>query len=165
MPRSGLKKVTKSVRGKHGTVKRSYWVRATEKAKVVGRGIQKGAKVTGKFLSKHKGKIAVGAALAGTYLALRGAQYVKGTGSTTASRAQHKSAHKGAAPVRDTEKTANNAARHATRNAVDHAKRAAAEVAHAGKRAASLRRQTWGGTRFHKQNRRLSLNASNRKGA
>jgi len=158
MPRSGLKKVTKSVRGKHGMVKRSYWVRAGEKSKVIGRGIQKGAKVAGKFLGKHKGKIAAGAALAGTaYMALRGAQYAK-------DRAQHKPVHEGAAPVRDTEKAANNAARHATRNAVDRAKQAAADMAHASKRAASLYRQTWGGTSFHKQNRRLSLNASNRKG-
>lgn len=30
--RSGLKKVTKSVRGKHGSVRRSYWVKSNPKA-------------------------------------------------------------------------------------------------------------------------------------
>ena len=156
MGRPGLKRVVKTVRGKHGSVKRTYWVKANPKEASKRQG--KGAKEPG-FLRRNAGKLALGAAaLAGTaYMALRGAQYVK-------DRAQHKPAHEGAAPVRDTEKAANNAARHATRNAVDRAKQAAADMAHASKRAASLRRQTWGGTRFHKQNRRLSLNASNRKG-
>lgn len=76
---AGLKKVVKTVRGKKGVVKRTYWMRATEKAKAAGRGIQKGAKATGKFLGKHKGKIAAAAALTGAYLAVRGAQHVKKT--------------------------------------------------------------------------------------
>ena len=59
--RSGLKKVTKSVRGRKGMVRRSYWIKAKE-----------GAKSIGRTLWKHKGKIAtgfVGAAIAtGIYL-------------------------------------------------------------------------------------------------
>ena len=57
--RAGLKKVTKTVRGKKGAVKRSYWVKAKDAAKGVGG-----------FLNRHKGKILGAAALAGTaYLA------------------------------------------------------------------------------------------------
>ena len=52
--RAGLKKVTKVVRGKRGSVKRTYWVKA-----------QQAAKGAGSFLSRHKGKIAAGAALVG----------------------------------------------------------------------------------------------------
>lgn len=51
---AGLKKVVKSVRGKKGTVRRTYWVKAKDAVKGAGR-----------FLNKHKGKIAAGAALAG----------------------------------------------------------------------------------------------------
>ena len=47
--RSGLKKVTKSVRGRKGMVRRSYWIKAKE-----------GAKSVGRTLWKHKGKIATG---------------------------------------------------------------------------------------------------------
>ena len=47
--RSGLKKVTKSVRGRKGMVRRSYWIKAKE-----------GAKSIGRTLWKHKGKIATG---------------------------------------------------------------------------------------------------------
>ena len=47
--RSGLKKVTKSVRGRRGMVRRSYWIKAKE-----------GAKSIGRTLWKHKGKIATG---------------------------------------------------------------------------------------------------------
>lgn len=57
--RAGLKKVTKTVRGKHGSVRRSYWVRGTEAVKGA-------AKKVGAFVSRHKGKIAAGAAIAGT---------------------------------------------------------------------------------------------------
>lgn len=67
--RAGLKKVVKTVRGKRGTVKRTYWVKAT-------------AQKVGGFLSRHKGKIMAGAALAGAgllahrnRLALRGAYH------------------------------------------------------------------------------------------
>ena len=56
--RSGLKKVTKSVRGRKGMVRRSYWIKAKE-----------GAKSIGRTLWKHKGKIIAGAAIAtGIYL-------------------------------------------------------------------------------------------------
>lgn len=49
--RAGLKKVTKTVRGKKGAVKRSYWVKAKEA-------------VSG-FAKNHGKKILAGAALAG----------------------------------------------------------------------------------------------------
>ncbi len=66
--RAGLKKVVKSVRGKRGSVKRTYWVRTKSAASGVG-----------KFLSKHKGKIAAGAALAGAaYLASKHRGAIKG---------------------------------------------------------------------------------------
>lgn len=68
--RAGLKKVVKTVRGKRGTVRRSYYVKANEAPKKQG------------FLSRHKGKIAAGAlalgaaALASRHrLALRGAYH------------------------------------------------------------------------------------------
>lgn len=57
--RAGLRQVKKSVRTKSGkTVQRSYWVKGAEAAKSAG------GKVKG-FLGRHKGKIAVGAALVG----------------------------------------------------------------------------------------------------
>lgn len=70
--RAGLRKVTKSVKGKKGTVQRSYWVKAS--------GAVKGAaKSAGKFIGKHKGKIAAGAGLAlGAAAAYKGAKFVKG---------------------------------------------------------------------------------------
>lgn len=52
--RAGLKKVVKSVRSKKGSARRTYWVKAQEAAKGAGR-----------FLNRHKGKIATGAALVG----------------------------------------------------------------------------------------------------
>lgn len=65
---AGLKKVVKSVRGKKGTVRRTYWVRTKEAVKGAGR-----------FLNKHKGKIAAGAALAGAaYLASKHRGAIKG---------------------------------------------------------------------------------------
>ena len=55
MNRSGLKKVTKTVRGRKGSVRRSYWVKA-----------QEGAKNVGQKIWRNKGKIALaGAAIAG----------------------------------------------------------------------------------------------------
>lgn len=58
--KAGLKKVTKTVRGKKSAVRRSYWVKAKD-----------AVKSTGGFLNRHKGKIATGIALAGAgaYLA------------------------------------------------------------------------------------------------
>lgn len=47
--RAGLRKVVKTVRGKHGAVRRSYWVRAQEAGK--------------SLIRKHGGKIAAGALL------------------------------------------------------------------------------------------------------
>lgn len=55
--RAGLRKVVKTVRGKHGAVRRSYWVRAQE----AGKGI----------IKKHGGKIAAGALLGAALLAGR----------------------------------------------------------------------------------------------
>lgn len=52
--RAGLQKVVKSVRGKKGTVRRTYWVKTKDAVKGAGR-----------FLNKHKGKIAGAALLAG----------------------------------------------------------------------------------------------------
>lgn len=58
--KAGLKKVTKTVRGKKGVVRRSYWVKAKDAVKSVGG-----------FLNRNKGKIALGAAAAiGTGLAI-----------------------------------------------------------------------------------------------
>lgn len=66
--RAGLKKVTKVVRGKKGSVKRTYWVKA-----------QQAAKGVGGFLNRHKGKIAAGVALAaGAALAHRHRGAIKG---------------------------------------------------------------------------------------
>ena len=70
--RAGLRKVTKSVKGKKGTVQRSYWVKASSAVKGA-------AKSAGKFIGKHKGKIAAGAGLALTAAAAyKGAKFVKG---------------------------------------------------------------------------------------
>jgi hypothetical protein len=83
--RAGLKKITKSVRGKKGSVRRSYWVKAQEAAKGAGR-----------FLNRHKGKIAAGAALAGTAaLAIHNRGAVKGAyhGARIAHRASGAVSH------------------------------------------------------------------------
>ena len=62
MKRSGLKKVTKTVRGKKGPVRRSYWVRAKE-------GAGRAAGHVKQFAKDHTGKIIAGAAIAtGIYL-------------------------------------------------------------------------------------------------
>lgn len=63
--RAGLKKVTKTVRGKKGVVRRSYWVKANPNQKSGQRSLrQEGAPKQG-FLARHGGKLAVGAALLG----------------------------------------------------------------------------------------------------
>lgn len=54
--RSGLKKVIKTARGKHGVVKRSYWVRAKD--------------TVGAFATRHKRKIIGGVVTAATVGAL-----------------------------------------------------------------------------------------------
>ena len=77
--RAGLKKVTKMVHGKKGTVKRSYWIKAKEGAKSVGGKVAGAARAAGGFLKRHKGKIAAGAGLAAAaYGAYKGAKFVKG---------------------------------------------------------------------------------------
>ncbi len=69
MARSGLKKVVKTVKGKKGTVRRSYWVKAqapTKRARAVGAGFMQrhGDKVKGAL-----GLAALGLAAYGTYRA------------------------------------------------------------------------------------------------
>ncbi len=86
MGRPGLKRVVKTVRGKHGSVKRTYWVKANPKEASKRQG--KGAKEPG-FLRRNAGKLALGAvALAGTaYLArkrLSGSGHTKLLGSGSA---------------------------------------------------------------------------------
>ena len=60
--RAGLKKVTKTVKGRKGTVRRSYWVKASQAAKK-GRPVAQ-QKQPG-FLRRNAGKIVGGLALAG----------------------------------------------------------------------------------------------------
>lgn len=78
--RAGLRKVTKSVKGKKGTVQRSYWVKASSAVKGA-------AKSAGKFIGKHKGKIAAGAGLAlgaaAAYKGVKTARAYKGAGMGT----------------------------------------------------------------------------------
>ena len=63
--RSGLRKITKSVRGRKGSVRRSYWVRAKE-------GAGRAAEHVKQFAKDHSGKIIAGAALgAGAVLAYK----------------------------------------------------------------------------------------------
>jgi len=61
MNRSGLRKVTKSVKGKHGSVRRSYWVKANPKAKTM----QNAGPHQQGFLRRNAGKIAGAAVLGG----------------------------------------------------------------------------------------------------
>lgn len=63
MNKTGKRKVVKAVRGKHGTVMRSYWVKS------------------GSLLKRHGGKIAAGAALAGAaYMAHKHRHFLGGAG-------------------------------------------------------------------------------------
>jgi len=73
-----LKKVVKSVRGKHGTVRRAYYVKANQDPPKQG------------FLRRHAGKLVAGAAIAG--LALANRHKLTGAGRNALS------AWKGAAP-------------------------------------------------------------------
>lgn len=85
--RAGLKKVTKSVHGKKGTVRRSYWIKAKEGAKSVGGKVAGAARSAGNFLNKHKGKIAAGVGLAAAgYGAYKGHQLFKAGGALGLSR-------------------------------------------------------------------------------
>lgn len=51
--RAGLRKVVKTVRGKHGAVRRSYWVKAQGAAQAAGRAIGRGARAVGSFAKAH----------------------------------------------------------------------------------------------------------------
>lgn len=88
--RAGLRKVTKTVRGKKGSVRRSYWVKAS--------GAVKGAaKAAGGFVARHKGKIAGAAALAGAaYLGVRHGSKIAGAVHGLNSARKYISAHKAA---------------------------------------------------------------------
>jgi len=59
---AGLKKVQKTVKGKHGMVKRSYWVRATAAVKGAGKRV-------GKFARAHEVGLKRGAKIAGAVVA------------------------------------------------------------------------------------------------
>ena len=83
--RAGLKKVTKTVRSKKGTARRTYWVKAQEAAKGAGR-----------FLNRHKGKVAAGVALVGAAaLAAHNRGAIKGAyrGARIANRASGAVSH------------------------------------------------------------------------
>jgi len=83
--RAGLKKVVKTVRGKRGTVRRAYYVKANEAPKKQG------------FLSRHKGKIAAGAlALGAAALASRHRLALKGAyHGARAAHVENKAIHAG----------------------------------------------------------------------
>ena len=59
---AGLTKKTITAKGKHGSVKRTYWVRASGAAKGA-------ARKAGAFVKKHKGAIKTGAKVAGAVAA------------------------------------------------------------------------------------------------
>jgi hypothetical protein len=85
MARSGLKKVVKTVRGKKGSVRRSYWMKSDPKA-------GKNGKRPG-FLRRHAGKILGAAALVGgAYLAHRAGATAALRGAATHGRAAYKDA-------------------------------------------------------------------------
>ena len=151
--RAGLRKVTKTVRGKKGSVRRSYWVKTS--------GAVKGAaKAAGGFVARHKGKIAGAAALAGAaYLgvkhgskiagAVRGAHFAKKVMDSGVPSLLTGMKHKhgmmfGAAVGIDKGSDADRARVHALGAAAERAKRdvanagrgAAQSVANAGKRVA-----------------------------
>lgn len=100
--RPGLKLVKKTVRGKKGSVQRSYWVKSNPKAKGNNRTL---AEKKPGFLRRHAGKIAGVAALAGA--AYLGRNHLKGlAGGKTPPQlgpghgAQHAGAPAGAAHSR-----------------------------------------------------------------
>lgn len=164
---AGLTKKVIAVKGKKGIVKRSYWVRAGQKAKAAGRAIKGAAKSTGQFLGRHKGKIAAAAAVTGAYLAVRGAQHVKKThigfqqaGRKGTARDYAKAAWIGmkSAPGRDARKVRNAASTAGSKvsRAGRVAKSAVTNVVASAKRSASTKRQT---TKYSGKNRRLQLGA------
>lgn len=64
--RAGLRKVVKTVKGKKGTVRRSYWVKSGQQPKPGQRVLRQNAQPQKEgFLKRHAGKLAVGAALLG----------------------------------------------------------------------------------------------------
>lgn len=66
--RSGLKKVTKQIRGKHGTTQRAYWVRSNPKPSL---------------LQRHGKKLLIGAALVGTAAAAYAGRHHIAKGATS----------------------------------------------------------------------------------
>lgn len=64
--RAGLRKVVKTVKGKKGIVRRSYWVKSGQQPKPGRRALNQNAQPQKEgFLRRHAGKLAVGAALLG----------------------------------------------------------------------------------------------------
>ena len=64
--RAGLRKVVKTVKGKKGTVRRSYWVRSAPSGPAGARTLRRAQSPQREsFLKRHAGKIAAGAALLG----------------------------------------------------------------------------------------------------
>lgn len=158
--RAGLRKVTKTVRGKKGSVRRSYWVKAS--------GAVKGAaKAAGGFVARHKGKIAGAAALAGAaYLGVKHGSKIAGaisgardghrfsnvkaavTGNRVGigDRAKHAAvgaiggAFGGAKADRERSRKIGAAVERVGRDAANAGRGAATSVANAGKRAAGRAR-------------------------
>ncbi len=85
--RAGLRKVVKTVRGKKGSVRRSYWVRA-------GDAVKSGARAAGGFAGRHKGAIA-GALLAATAIGLNAYGHRQAGTSNTGAYALERNAGKG----------------------------------------------------------------------
>lgn len=85
--RAGLRKVVKTVRGKKGSVRRSYWVRA-------GDAVKSGARAAGGFVGRHKGAIA-GALLAATAIGLNAYGHRQAGTSNTGAYALERNAGKG----------------------------------------------------------------------
>lgn len=63
--RTGLRKVVKTVKGKKGTVRRSYWVKSAQTRPPGQRTLRQSQPSKEGFLQRHAGKIAAGAALLG----------------------------------------------------------------------------------------------------
>lgn len=64
--RAGLRKVVKTVKGKKGIVRRSYWVKSGQQPKPGRRALNQNAQPQKEgFLKRHAGKLALGAALLG----------------------------------------------------------------------------------------------------
>lgn len=121
--RAGLKKVVKTVRGKKGTVRRSYWVKSNPKAA----GNRAGAAKPG-FLARHGGKLAAGVALGALALANRHKLMGAGRGVGLALNAHKHSGQN--APAMEKAKDAFRAAKlgYASNRGMDVADRAGASL-------------------------------------